>query len=78
MRTTTLVAIEVLKLAHVSRGGEPETIDKLFKMFRDDVLDEAIAALEDERLTDDTGYPEDIAYNDALDEAQTVILMLKG
>lgn len=45
-------------------------------MDRIDVLREAIEAVRAERLTDDTGTPEDEAYNEAIDDAMEAIQRL--
>ncbi|BCK73984.1 hypothetical protein Srufu_079370 (plasmid) [Streptomyces libani subsp. rufus] len=46
-------------------------------MNRTDILREAIEAVRAERLTDDTGSPEDEVYNQAIDDAIQAIQSLE-
>ena len=44
--------------------------------YRDEMLRDAIDAIESERLRDETGMPEDEAYNQAIDDAANAVRAL--
>ncbi|MCW7984081.1 hypothetical protein XF35_01730 [Streptomyces platensis subsp. clarensis] len=56
---------------------DPEEITAYLDSFADQILCKALAAINGEQLTDDTGTPDDQAYNQAITDAWNAVHQLR-